>query len=67
MGGEEENKSALGPEAVVLSTWSCKRLSVPFRSIHSISGIQIINTISQYMFVVAPRNGPTPSEEKKIH
>ena len=42
-------------------------LTVPFRSIHSISGIQIIYTISQYMFVVAPRNGPTPSEEKTIH
>ena len=61
MGGEEENKSALGPEAVVLSTWSCKRLSVPFRSIHSISGIQIINTISQYKFA-----GPNDVNQAQI-
>ena len=41
--------------------------AVPFRSIHSTSGLHLINTISQYMFVVAPRNLPTPSEEKTVH
>ena len=65
--GRKEKKAALGPEVDSPPTWSSKRLSVPFRSIHSISGIQIIYTISQYMFVVAPRKGPTPCKEKTIH
>ena len=46
----KEKKAALGPEVDSPPTWSSKHLSAPFRSIHSISGLQFTNTISQYMF-----------------